>query len=364
MGQTPLGVGTPRLCDTATVAHLRQEEALARTLLIIAAVLSGWLIQGCGGSGNDGFAGPGGAPTESTRKRVGGLLGGSAQAMAQSGVQSAGQADALGGGSSMAWIGGFLRTFAPGGMAAEKQRKARETDPVSGGGGFYFDDWLQLWVMATWTETTSKFDFYQDQEMARPAGHMAAKWPGADSEYPMSWSSDYRFDAGPMSGSHGTATGTATSLTAGSMEYDSVWVGTRYEGKSEWSAEASSWSSRSESAEGAWSKDGGEFRSDGSGVSHTRNSLGYATEYRWLATGAGTGTIEGPDPGLPAQVAWDASGKGTITYADGTVEEFSWWSTATSGTGGGTTGGGGGTDDGGSTGSGGSSGGTGGDSGR
>jgi hypothetical protein len=263
--------------------------------------------------------------------------------MAQSGVQSANQASATGGMGSMSLIGGFVRGLASGASVASPRTLRREGGDPSDGNGFYFDEWLGLWVQSSLLSNEFRYDFFEDEAKSMPAGHMSMKWPAEGSGYPQRWSSDFRFDAGTMVGSKGIFTGVQASEQVGSMEYDSLWAGSRAKGSSDWSPAGSTWKNRSDSADGSWTKDRGEFLADGSGVTHSKNSLGYASEYRWLSSGAGSGTIAGPDAGLPARIVWDASGEGTITYADGTSEEFHWWTVAAAGGGtgtGGTSGGG------------------------
>lgn len=42
--------------------------------------------------------------------------------------------------------------------------------------------------------------------------------------------------------------------------------------------------------------------------------------------GSGTGRITGSDPGLPANLSWNASGSGTVTYANNSSQTFTHWS--------------------------------------
>lgn len=288
------------------------------------------VTAGCGGSGGDFTRGPGGPPTPETRKKIGSLLQLNATGMAQSGVQSAAQADNAGrpGLPGIGWIGAFVRnqTTAGANLAVSG---GDDGSGGAGGGGFYFDDWLGLWVQTEWSDSGVKSDLFEDADRARPAGFFRSEYPLPDSEYPIRWESRYEVTAGAFAGSEGEYLGETASAESGSMRYDGTWDGARSYGISSWDSEGSRWENRSNLKDGTWSKDEGSFRSDGSGQTLSETSLGYRIRFTWLSTGGGTGEISGPDPGLPAQIRWGADGQGTITYADGTVEPFSWWVTVT-----------------------------------
>lgn len=65
---------------------------------------------------------------------------------------------------------------------------------------------------------------------------------------------------------------------------------------------------------------------DGKFLIESEDSAGYSASLLFDLYGSGTGTINGPDPGLPAKLAWNGeTGEGTITWADGTVTTFSGW---------------------------------------
>jgi hypothetical protein len=190
---------------------------------------------------------------------------------------------------------------------------------------FYYDEWLELWVEVDFSDTTYRVDYYQDEAKTRHAGYMSSTWPTDWTSYPISWRSDYEFLAGPLAGSRGSYVSVMTSDMSGSMTYDSIWDGSRYQGQSTWDDRAASWTNRTDNADGTWYTDRGDFRTDGSGTTQSESSIGYRTSYTWNADGSGRGRLEGPDPGLPATIVWNTEGAGTITYADGTVEEFHWW---------------------------------------
>jgi hypothetical protein len=237
-------------------------------------------------------------------------------------------------------IGGFIRHMPPPGVGGTKPGRVKTRGDGgggnSGGGGgtdpggppadtFYYDEYLGLWVQTNFTDTSYGMDFFVDEAKTQSAGHMVSNWPADWTTYPVIWHSEYNFTAGVLDGSHGTFDSSMTSETAGSMNYDSVWGGDHARGRSSWSDRSSTWTNRYEAADGAWSNDNGNFANDGSGTTTCENSLGYRTSYTWNADGSGNGRLEGPDPGMPATIRWDSMGNGTITYADGTQEEFHWW---------------------------------------
>jgi hypothetical protein len=305
-------------------------------------------LVGCGGGGGSGTLADR-SPTEQTRTNVAKTQTFIARGMSHGGMQTPNQADKINGlppapmpgmgpgpnGGPAPMIGGFIRHLKPPALGMH----GRGDDPSNGGGGsdpgpddppidwsnFYYDEWLGLWVQVTFDATSYRNDFYVDEEKTRPAGYMVSTWPETWDQYPVTYRSDYEFTAGTLTGSRGYFVSTMTSEMTGSMSYDSLWDGDRYRGESTWSAEGSSWTNRTDNRDGSWSSDRGTFAANGSGSTVSENSLGYMTRYTWNADGSGDGRLEGPDPGLPAVIRWNERGEGTITWADGTVEEFHWW---------------------------------------
>jgi len=72
------------------------------------------------------------------------------------------------------------------------------------------------------------------------------------------------------------------------------------------------------------------LNADSSAIFTTTDANKYQSILNFTAAGSGTGTIKGTDPGLPAQVIWDVTGTGKVTFADGSVEIMTRWSVATS----------------------------------
>lgn len=307
------------------------------------------LLAGCGGGGGM-TSGGDRSPTEQTRDNVAKTHTFVARGMSHGGMQRPELADKINGtppapmpgvgpgpnGGPAPMIGGFIRHLKPPTSVGPPPSRGDGggTDPGGDPGDpppppdwddFYYDEWLGLWVQISFDTTSYRNDFYLDEEKTRPAGYVVSTWPEFWDQYPLSYRSDYEFTAGTLAGSRGTYVSTMTSEMAGEMSYTGVWDGNRYQGQSTWGPDGSTWSNRTDNADASWSSDQGRFSSDGSGTTLSENSLGYRTRYTWNADGSGDARLEGPDPGLPAAIRWNEYGQGTITWADGTVEEFHWW---------------------------------------
>lgn len=304
------------------------------------------LLAGCGGAGGGSGSGGSRGPTEQTRQRVEELQRSTIRGMSQTGIQAPRAGGMLPGpdmapgiGGPTPRIGGMIRFLKPPSATppppgALTRGDGGSTDPGGVGPGdppgpddwnFYYDEWLELWVQVDFSTTTYRMDFFEDEAKTRPAGYMSSTWPEDWSTYPVVWRSDYEYLAGPFRGSRGSYVSEMTTENSGSMTYDGTWDGSRYQGQSTWSASGSSWTNRTDMADGAWYTDRGDFRADGSGSTLSESSHGYRSAYTWNADGSGRARLEGPDAGLPATIVWNQNGEGTITWADGTVEEFHWW---------------------------------------
>lgn len=303
------------------------------------------LIIGCGGGGTT--TGGSRAPTDQTRNRLDTSLDVSWKAMIQSGVHTpafaghrnemggttGGGTGGAGGGMAMPMVGAFFRNFHGGGFLTPGGRDV-EPGTTGGTGGeepppwnsFYYDEFLGLWVQVDFAEGSFSFLLYEDEAKTKPAGHMTSTWPTDWTAYPQTFDSSYEFRAGFLAGSSGSYVVTMTDESTGTMTYTNTGHdGSSSSGSSTWSATGSNWQNEATLGDGQWFKDRGAFRSDGSGQTQSENSLGYRWTMNWSADGSGNGRIEGPDPGLPATLVWDAFGEGTITYADGSSEPWHWF---------------------------------------
>lgn len=257
------------------------------------------------------------------------------QASSQNGPASGGPA---GGTATFSMMGGFMREMAFA-NAGSRDRGRDGGGGSSGGGssgggsggwggepGFYFDEWLGLWVDVLVTNTQVSFLLYEDEAKTLPAGSIVSSFPEAPEVYPQTYSSTYQILAGMLTGSHGTYQLTMDSELIGSMSYENVYPHYgKDQGSSHWDENEYTWSGKYEDGSGFRSENSGTFRSDGSGLTSSEDSLGYRSRFTYRADGTGEGLIEGPDPGLPATITWDAEGNVRIRWADGTIEEFNWF---------------------------------------
>ena len=67
------------------------------------------------------------------------------------------------------------------------------------------------------------------------------------------------------------------------------------------------------------------FLPDGSKIVSASDSNGFKSTLKFAGDGSGTGTISGPDPGLPATIVWNSVGTGTVTFVDGITLNFTNW---------------------------------------
>jgi len=64
------------------------------------------------------------------------------------------------------------------------------------------------------------------------------------------------------------------------------------------------------------------YRADGTAQVTFDNQQWHRYTLDFNGDGSGTGTVSGNSDLLPATVAWDRTGTGTVTYKDGSVRNF------------------------------------------
>jgi len=313
---------------------------------LLSSLLLAPVLMGCGGGSNSITRGT--APTAGTRTAVQRAMGRQVNSLNISGASAfqsgslLGAANTAGGGVGAAtgfaapnW-GGFFNQMAGtasaanGGRAASWVKRTRDVDSD-------FDEWLGLYTTLTETEGRTETLLFLDAAKTQPAGQILSIFPANYEIYPQVYRYTFTFSGGAQAGSEGhydsifNADGTYTS------EYASTFAdGTQYSGNSSYtpdgtSSYSGSYSSTRDNTSGSYE---GQYRADGTGFSRSSDSTGYSSRYQYAANGSFTATVSGPDPGLPAQIVFDAeTGRYTITYADGTSETFDWgyWITADSG---------------------------------
>ena len=199
------------------------------------------------------------------------------------------------------------------------------------GPSFYYDDYLQLWLDSSWTDTSSTVLLFEDEQKAKPAGSFITTYPNGWDTYPYTYLSKFEITAGTYSGAKGSYESVAESESAGHMTYSSTWPGYgRDSGESRYTADGGTWSYASDLTDGTWYHDAGSYTMTKSTFT-SEDSRGYRRTSTYFADGSGHGRVEGPDPGLPATIVWDVNGHTKITYADGTSEEWDAWSGGTTG---------------------------------
>jgi hypothetical protein len=193
--------------------------------------------------------------------------------------------------------------------------------------GFYYDYYLELWVQFVESPTESRTNYYIDEAKTQSAGYSVNTHPIDWSVYPQTYTYDYKFTAGTLSGSHGKSSTTVKSDYSGETSYENVYAdGWKDTGKSTWFPNgASTWFSRTDMADAQWIESVGSFRPDGTGGTRTKLSTGFEANYTYNADGSGSGKITGPDPLLPITITWNYCGDTRIQYADGTIEEQEGW---------------------------------------
>jgi hypothetical protein len=280
------------------------------------------VMTGCGSSG-----GPlGGSPNAATRAAIHNIFSKSLNSAGQSGSL----ASSPGGGSVGSGnfdIGGFIRNI---GGASRASRTARiHRSHITRAENFYFDEYVNLWVLILDEPGKTTYLFYEDEQKAKPAGSVVTTFPADFDADATSWSysSTYSFTAGSMKGTHGSYNSIQNADGSGSWSYESATPdGYITSGQSTFAADgASSWSSHTEGPGGTYNSRGA-YRSDGFSTMHTDSSDGHSTDFTWNPDGSGNAKIGGPEPGLPAIIVWDSQGNGSITYADGTKETWTDWS--------------------------------------
>ncbi len=262
-------------------------------------------IGGGGGAAGGGAGIPGGAPGMGTGLVGAGVLGRSAKVKSQ----------------RLPFIGAFVMNVAqrrPGKASLNAKKAVRTREEV----GFYFDEYLGLWVSVTNNDNNYAYNLFEDEAKTKPAGGFTSSYPTDPTVFPQVYRSEYRITAGTLAGSEGIYVTTIQEDGSGTSSYHNKLVGVYSDsGSSTWNVDgSSSWTARSEGKDGIVFEYGGQFNADGSGRTYSTSSNGYSNEFIYNADGTGRGILRGPDAGLPATIVWDLLGNLTITWADGTVE--------------------------------------------
>jgi|GEM_PF-2049329 len=217
---------------------------------------------------------------------------------------------------------GLLAKRAPGGR--------REGEDGDGTEWFEFNEYLGLWELSVAgsadDETKgSGFEYYVDQARTQPGGHDLT-WVGDPSTFPRWSRTEQTYTAGNFAGEWhktyaannedetGSNEGSGNIPNYGTYQYSGGWDPSGF----------GEWNERFDATSGAWQTYNWKTSAEGERFKLV-SSNGLGMEMLYQVDGSGNGTITGPSAILPAKLAWDDLGNGTITWADGTVTEFTEW---------------------------------------
>jgi len=252
-----------------------------------------WIIQGCGGGGG-GTAAAGSAPSSQTLSHVGSLISG--QGPAEVGA-----------------------TFATFGHGLPIPHKATPGGPV-------YVSQLGLWMVVTVQATTFTETFYQDKAETEPAGS-ATYTLDISTE---TLSGTISITAGPYAGLTGTYSQTLTKNgTTGTYAFtlpNGTSVSCTFTVVISPSGIPSGTGTETVTLTSGYSETGNiVYNANGTKVVTLSDNNGYSAILKFNSDWSGTGTISGPDPGLPATVVWNSAGTGTVTFANFLVVHFTNW---------------------------------------
>ena len=280
---------------------------MRRSLFAVLIIVICAFLVGCGGSG-PGPVTSRSKPTAKTKstvsKHMAGYAGGAFTASAGSN------------------LGGF------GGHPLVKRRGVTSGGGGYGGGGDapdYFDDYLQLYVHSEFTATSFTTTYFEDAAHTLPAGQSTTTFDFTSGQ---SIHLTISITKGPFAGTSGKFDQVFTDTSFESSYDNSNPVDGRYYGSFSGTmglTTTCTGESHYIAISGYRQDQSYVYRPDGSSEYVASDSDGYKSVFDFNADGSGHGKIEGPDPGLPANVKWDKTGTGTITWADGSETPFQFW---------------------------------------
>jgi len=192
--------------------------------------------------------------------------------------------------------------------------------------GPHFSTPLGLWVVNTVTATTFTETFYVDQAETQPAGSATytldlstktlsgtisitqGKYAGLSGTYSQTVANN---------GTVGTYNFTLPSGTIVSCQFSIVALGGGNFGGT---------ATETVTQPGGYSETVNfVYKADKSMTITASDTNGYSSVFKIASDFSGTGTVAGPDPGLPATVTWNSVGTGQIKFANGLVVPFTNW---------------------------------------
>ena len=167
--------------------------------------------------------------------------------------------------------------------------------------------------------------YYADRAGTRPAGYSLTTASGDG--LPSLAKTDVRYLAGKLKGVSYQSDVAVSESGAGTINAIGAHPSFgKYTMVGCWQASsAGSWSQRWDLPDGSWETDAYRNRKDGASVLKVSTSEGTDLELTFGTDLSGQGTVTGKVPGLPAKLAWDNEGTGTVTWADGSTTDFEDW---------------------------------------
>lgn len=194
------------------------------------------------------------------------------------------------------------------------------------GSGPYYSSTLGLWVSLSVSGTTFTETFYQDQAKTVPAGS-ATYTLNLETQ---TLSGGVTITKGPYAGLQGTYSQTVTSDGASGNYSFTLPSGTTV--VSQFQVTLGNGSVPSGTSTDSITYANGysvhatiTYNSDKTFRVVASDSNGFQGSFNFAADLSGTGTIDGPLPGLPASVAWNSAGTGQVTFSNGLVVSFTGW---------------------------------------
>ena len=273
--------------------HYMNLAPLNRSLIGIA-IVAALFLQGCGGAGDGTVTQPSPGPNSTTKSNTALVLNACDRQL----------------------VGMSFTTFG----ASSKAPNANIA------GGPYYSNLLQLWVVFGVSGSSFTETFYQNQAETQPAGTASYTLNIAT----QTLSGAINITQGPFSGLTGTYSQTASLQgTTGTYEFtlpsgDSVQC--QFQLKIGTGGKPSGTATETVTLPNGYSEQSTTtYESNGSFKVIASDSNGYQSTFNFASDHSGTGTINGPDPGLPAKAMWDSTGTGKVTFADGLVISFVNW---------------------------------------
>ena len=194
---------------------------------------------------------------------------------------------------------------------------------TGGGGGslapedVYFDEFFGLYA----NPIENGIDYFLDEALTQPAGQeRTAQTEGAG--FAFTQTSTTQITAGPKAGYQSTGT---FSFSEGRLDLSLTGTDPKtgtFETTGKFEGGAGEFSARYTDEQGVNRVYAVRYDESGSYQVSFNTGSSFVYTLNFLADNSGSGTVTGSSDILPAQVSWNTEGNGQITFADGSVVEF------------------------------------------